>query len=67
MQGIEKHSDEGHFGMEKIVVILKKHIYLPKLRRDINKYIRYFIACAIAKPSIKKKGLYTHIPTLERP
>jgi hypothetical protein len=53
--------------MEKIVVILKKHFYWPKLRRDINKYIRSFTASAIAKPSIKKKGLYTHIPTLERP
>jgi hypothetical protein len=60
-------SDEEHFGMEKIVVILKKHFYWPKLRRDFNKYIISFIACAIAKPSIKKKGLYTHLPTLERP
>jgi hypothetical protein len=60
-------SYEGHFGMEKIVFILKKHFYWPKLRRDINKYIRSFTACAIAKPSIKKKGLYTDLPTLERP
>jgi hypothetical protein len=60
-------SDEEHFGMEKIVVILKKHFYWPKLRRDVNKYIIYFTACAIAKPSINKKGLYTHLPTLERP
>ena len=60
-------SYEEHFGMEKIVVILKKHFYWPKLRRDINKYIRSFTACAIAKPSIKNKGLYTHLPTLERP
>jgi hypothetical protein len=60
-------SNEEHFGMEKIVVILKKHFYWPKLRRDVNKYIIYFTGCAIAKPSIKKKGLYTHIPTLERP
>jgi hypothetical protein len=53
--------------MEKIVVILKKHFYWPKLRRDVNNYIISFTACAIAKPSIKKKGLYTNIPTLERP
>jgi hypothetical protein len=60
-------SDEEHFGMEKILVILKKHFYWPKLRRDVNKYIIYFIACAIVEPSIKKKGLYTNLPTLERP
>jgi hypothetical protein len=60
-------SDEGHFGMEKIVVILKKHFYWPKLRWDIKKYIRSFTACAIAKPFIKKKGLYINLPTLERP
>jgi hypothetical protein len=60
-------SDEGHFGMEKIVVILKKHFYWPKLRWDVNKYIRSCTACAIAKLSIKKKILYTHLPTLKRP
>jgi hypothetical protein len=60
-------SYEGHFGMDKIVFILKKHFYWPKLRWDVNKYIRSCIACFIAKLSIKKKILYTHIPTLERP
>jgi hypothetical protein len=60
-------TDEEHFGMEKIVVILKKHFYWPKLRRDVNKYIISFTACAISKPSIKKKGLYTNFPTLEKP
>jgi hypothetical protein len=57
----------GHFGMEKIVVILQKHFYWPKLRQDVNKYIRSCTACAIAKPTIKKKGLYTPLPTPERP
>jgi hypothetical protein len=58
--------DEEHFGMEKIVVILKKHFYWPKLRRDVNKYMISFTACAIAKPSIKKKGAYTPIFLLLR-
>jgi hypothetical protein len=26
----------GHFGMEKIVVVLQKHFYWPKLRQDIR-------------------------------
>jgi hypothetical protein len=30
---------ERHFGVEKIVVVLQKKIYWPKLRQDVNKYI----------------------------
>jgi hypothetical protein len=57
----------GHFGMEKTVAVLQKHFYWPKLRHDVNKYIRSCTACAIAKPTIKKQGLYTPLPTPERP
>jgi hypothetical protein len=49
------------------VVVLHKHIYWPKLQQDVNKYIIYCIVCAISKPTIKKKGLYTPLPTPERP
>jgi hypothetical protein len=41
--------------------------YWPKVRHDVNKYIRYCISCAIAKPSIKKQGLYTPLPSPENP
>jgi hypothetical protein len=58
---------EGHFGMEKTVVILQKHFYWPKLRQDVNKYIISCTTCAISKPTIKKKGLYTPLPTPEKP
>jgi hypothetical protein len=57
----------GHFGMEKTVVILQKHFYWPKLRQDVSKYIRSCTACAISKPTIKKQGLYTPLPTPEKP
>jgi hypothetical protein len=57
----------GRFGMEKIVAILQKPFHWSKLLQDINKYIRSFTTCAIANPTIKKKGLYTPLPTLERP
>jgi hypothetical protein len=57
----------GHFGVEKTMVILQKQIYWPKFLHDINKYIRYCIACAIYELAIKKKGLYTPLPTLENP
>jgi hypothetical protein len=58
---------EGKFGMEKIVVVLQKHFYWPKLRQDVNKYIIYCTSCSISKPSIKKQCLYTPLSTLERP
>jgi hypothetical protein len=56
-----------HFGVEKTMVVLQKHFYWPKLRQNVSKYIRYCIAYAISKPSIKKKGLYTPLPIPETP
>ena len=56
-----------HFGVEKIVVVLQKYFYWPKLRQDVKKYIRSCTACVIAKPTIEKQGLYTQLPTPSRP
>jgi hypothetical protein len=56
-----------HFGMEKTMLVLQKHFYWPKLRQDVNKYIRYCTACSISKPTFKKKCLYTPLPNLEKP
>jgi hypothetical protein len=56
-----------HFDVEETVAMLQKHFYWPKLRRDVNKYIRSCNACAIAKPTIKKQGMYTPPPTPESP
>jgi hypothetical protein len=44
----------GHFGMEKILAVLNKHFYWPKIRQDVNKCIKYCTTCVIAKPSINK-------------
>jgi hypothetical protein len=57
----------GNFGIEKNVVILQRHFYSPKLWKDVNKYIRSYTACAISKSSIKKQGLYTPLPILDKP
>jgi hypothetical protein len=57
----------GHFDIEKTVAMLQKHFYWPKLRQEVNKYIRSCTACAIAKPTTKKQGLYTPLPTPDRP
>jgi hypothetical protein len=58
---------EGNFGVDKTMFILQKLLYWPKLRQDVSKYIRSFTSCAISKPSIKKQGLYTPLPTPEKP
>jgi hypothetical protein len=57
----------GHFGIVKIVVILQKHFYWPKLQQDVIKYIISCTSYAISKPTIKKKGLYTSLPIPENP
>jgi hypothetical protein len=57
----------GHFSVEKTVVMLQKHLYWTKLRQRVNKYIMSFTAYAITKPTTKKKGMYTPLPTPDRP
>jgi hypothetical protein len=49
------------------VAILQKHFYWPKIRQDVNKCIIYCTTFSISKPTIKKQGLYTSLPTLEKP
>jgi hypothetical protein len=57
----------GHFGIEKIVAMLQKHLYWPKLRQRVSKYIRFCTAYAIAKLTTKKHGMYTPLPTPDKP
>jgi hypothetical protein len=52
---------EGNFGFEKIVVVLQK------LRQDFSKYIRTCTSYAIVELATKKKGMYTPLPTPDRP
>ena len=53
--------------MEKTVAVLQRHFYCPKLGHDVDKYIQPCTACSISKPTIKKKGLYTPLPSPNRP
>jgi hypothetical protein len=57
----------GHFGVEKIVVVLQQHFYWSKLRQYVNKYIRSCTAYVISKLAIKKQGMYTPLPTPKMP
>jgi hypothetical protein len=53
--------------MENTVVVLQRHFYWPKLRQDVSKYIRSYTTYAIAKPAIKKQGMYSPLPNFDRP
>ena len=56
-----------HFRVEKTVEVLQKYFYWPNIRQDVRIYIISCTPCAIAKPTIKKQGLYTSLPTPSRP
>jgi hypothetical protein len=58
---------ERHFGFKKTVAVLQQHFYWIKLQQYVSKYIRSCTSCAISKPTSKKQGLYTPLPTLNRP
>jgi hypothetical protein len=57
---------EGHFGIKMTVAVLQKHFYWPKLRPDVDKYMRSCTACSISKPTTKKQGFYIPLPTPNR-
>jgi hypothetical protein len=39
----------------------------PKLQQDVGKYISSFTACIISKMTTEKQGMYTPLPTPDRP
>ena len=55
----------GNFRVEKIVLVLYKYFYWMKLRKDVSKYLRSCTSCSIAKETIQKQGMYTHLATLD--
>ena len=57
----------GKFGTEKTMEVFHKYFYYPKLRQHINRYIRSYTSCAIAKLAVEKNGLYTPLPTFNGP
>lgn len=57
----------GHFRVEKIITVLQRYFYWPKLRHDAILYIQACTTCAIAKPANHKQGLYTPLPVPNQP
>ncbi|KAK1650346.1 hypothetical protein QYE76_068151 [Lolium multiflorum] len=49
----------GHFGREKTLLMLADHFYWPKMRRDVDRYVKRCITCNKSKSKLKpheKKG-----------
>ncbi|KAK1605211.1 hypothetical protein QYE76_028884 [Lolium multiflorum] len=66
---IESHAGGlmGHFGREKTLLMLADHFYWPKMRRDVDRYVRRCITCNKSKSKLKPHGLYTPLPAPTTP
>jgi hypothetical protein len=55
----------GHFGVGKTSANSQRYVYWPKMREDVESYIRGCILYCTNKPINKNKGVYhiLHVPT----
>ncbi|XP_020266912.1 uncharacterized protein LOC109842444 [Asparagus officinalis] len=53
---------QGHFGIQKTLLNLRRHVFWPKMLEDVTKYVGGCKLCCILKPSNQKRGLYPSLP-----
>jgi hypothetical protein len=53
----------GHFGREKTLLMLADHFYWPRMRRDVDKFVKRCITCNKSKSKLMPRGLYSPLPT----
>jgi hypothetical protein len=65
----ESHAGDlmGHFGREKMLLMLADHLYWPMMRRDVDRFVKRCIACNKLKSKLKPHGLYTPLPAPTTP
>ncbi|KAK1697219.1 hypothetical protein QYE76_013916 [Lolium multiflorum] len=56
----------GHFGREKTLLMLADHFYWPKMRRDVDIYVRRCITCNKSKSKLKPHVYELLLETLWR-
>ena len=56
-----------HFGVKKTLDTLNKHLFWPKMRRDVERICSRCIACRKAKSRVMTHGLYTPLPVPSAP
>jgi len=52
----------GHYGENKIALVLKEHYYWPSMDKDVQDILRRCATCQIAKSYSLPQGLYTPLP-----
>ena len=52
----------GNFGVEKVIVDLKRHLFLPRLAKMVAMFVKSCSLCSILNPTIQK--LRKYIPPL---
>ena len=57
----------GHFGRDKTLLMLADHFYWPKMRRDMDRFVRRCVTCNTSKSKLKPHGLYTPLPAPNTP
>jgi hypothetical protein len=57
----------GHFEVHKTEDVLATHFYWPKIRRDVERYVRRCTTCQTAKSCLHPHGLYTPLPIPKMP
>jgi hypothetical protein len=58
---------DGTFWMGEDLAMLADHFYWPKMRRDVDRFVRRCITCHRSKSKLKPHGLYTPLPTPTTP
>eukprot|EP00253_Pinus_taeda_P023337 PITA_23337 len=65
----EKHSGglSGHFGTEKTLEQLNRFYFWPRMKSEVEKYVRNCKVCQYAKERSQNTGLYIPLPIPDRP
>jgi hypothetical protein len=64
---IKEHHDEGHMGQDKTFLLVAEQFYWPSMRREVDKLVKSYRVCQVAKGSATNAGLYLPLPIPEQP
>ncbi|KAK1686674.1 hypothetical protein QYE76_047522 [Lolium multiflorum] len=51
----------GHFGREKTLLMLADHFYWPKMRQDVDRYVKRCITCNKSKSKLKPHAIHERV------
>ena len=53
---------EGHFDIDKTLILFSKDFYWPKLKKDVQRFVERCFTCQVSHGTISNAGLYTPLP-----